>query len=196
MIPPDQEDTRRAAGVDLSRYSSGFTLRHKAVRGLWNLVWLCLFRPSPWFFWGWRNLLLRLFGARIHSTARVYPSCRIWGPWNLTLGPHARLGPHANCYSVDRVTLGAHATVSQHAVLCAASHDISDPGMRLTTGPITIGPGAWVAQGAFIHPGRTIGEGAVVGAMACLTRDVGPWEVVGGNPAVFLKKRELRVPPK
>jgi acetyltransferase-like isoleucine patch superfamily enzyme len=64
--------------------------------------------------------------------------------------------------------------------------------MRLMTAPIVLGDGAWVAQGAFIHPGRHIGEGAVVAARACVIRDVAPWEVVGGNPAVFLKMREIK----
>ncbi len=180
--------------VDVSSYSSRFTWRHKAGRGLWGLVWMICFLPSPTFLHGWRRWLLRRFGAHIGKGTVVHPTTRIWAPWNLTMGDHSCLGPHVDCYSVDRVTIGAHATVSQHATLCTASHDITDPGMRLITAPITIGPGAWVAAGAFVQPGRTIKEGGVVAAMACLTRDVGPWEVYGGNPAVFLKRRELKEP--
>lgn len=178
--------------IDVSRYTSRFTFKHKAARALWRVAWATLFRLSPTFLLGWRRLLLRCFGARLGRNAVVHPSTRIWAPWNLEMGDFACLGPQADCYCVGRITLGAHATVSQHAVLCAASHDIADPGMGLTTAPITVGAGAWIAQGAFIHAGRTIGEGAVVAAMACVVRDVGPWEVVGGNPAVFLKRRELR----
>jgi len=190
-IPPPQPETPH---VDVSSYSSPFEPGHYAARALWKLTWLVLFRLSPSFLFGWRRLLLRCFGARIGAHAVIYPTTRVWAPWNLEMGEFACLGPHVDCYSVDRVSIGAHATVSQHAVLCAASHDITDPGMRLTTAPITIGPGAWIAQGAFIHPGRSVGEGAVVAAMACVVHDVGPWEVVAGNPAVFLKRRELREP--
>jgi putative colanic acid biosynthesis acetyltransferase WcaF len=178
--------------VDVSGYSSHFGLGHKAARASWRLVWMLLFRPSPVFMFGWRRMLLRAFGARMGTRAVVYPSTRIWAPWHLEMGAFACLGPHSDCYCVDRVTLGAHATVSQSAVLCTASHDITDPGMRLMTAPIVLGDGAWVAQGAFIHPGRHIGEGAVVAARACVIRDVAPWEVVGGNPAVFLKMREIK----
>ena len=62
---------------------------------------------------------------------------------------------------------------------------------KLTTNPIRIRKYAWVAAEAFIGPGVTIGEGAVVGARAAVFRDVEPWNVVGGNPAKFLKKRVI-----
>ena len=180
--------------VDVSEYSSHFTWRHKISRKLWGFIWITCFRISPPFLHGWRRFLLRCFGAHVEKSAMVYPTTRVWAPWNLSMGNFTCLGPHVNCYCVDKVTIGAHATVSQYATLCTASHDITDPRMRLITAPIAIGPGAWVAAGAFIQPGRTIGEGGVVAAMACLTRDVGPWEVYGGNPAVFLKRRELKEP--
>ena len=55
----------------------------------------------------------------------------------------------------------------------------------------TIGDGVWIGARAIILPGVTIGEGAVVAAGAVVTKDVDPWAVVGGNPAKFIKKREL-----
>jgi len=64
--------------------------------------------------------------------------------------------------------------------------------MPLVTAPIVINDGAWVCADAFIGPGVTIGEGAVVGARAVVMKDVDPWTVVAGNPAQFIKKRELR----
>ena len=44
---------------------------------------------------------------------------------------------------------------------------------------------------SIVHFGVTIGEGAVV-AGAVVTKDVEPWTVVGGNPAKFIKKREMK----
>ena len=63
--------------------------------------------------------------------------------------------------------------------------------MPLVIRPITIGKSAWVCAEAFIGPGVTVGEGAVVGARSCVVSDVAPWNVVGGNPAKFLKVRTL-----
>jgi len=50
----------------------------------------------------------------------------------------------------------------------------------------------WIGAGAFVGPGVTIGEGAVVGARSVVTKDVEPWTVVAGNPAKFIKKREIK----
>ena len=63
--------------------------------------------------------------------------------------------------------------------------------MQLIKTPIKIDNDAWICADAFIGPGLSIGEGAVVAAAAVITRDVDPWTVVGGNPAKLIKKREL-----
>jgi len=64
--------------------------------------------------------------------------------------------------------------------------------MELTTAPISIGDGGWVAAGAFVGPGIILGEGAVVGAYAVVTKNVPPWTIVVGNPARPTKKRVMR----
>ncbi|MHC4249436.1 MAG: LbetaH domain-containing protein [Planctomycetota bacterium] len=177
--------------VDLSGYRNPHGLLNRAARVIWRVVWLLLFRPSPAFLHSWRRLLLRLFGATIGKGAHPYPSARIWAPWNLTMGVHSCLGRWTDCYSVDKINIGAHAVVSQYAFLCTAGHDHRDRGMRLVTSPIRIGEGAWIAAGAFVGPGVSVGEGAVVGARAVATRSVDPWTIVAGNPARLLGRREL-----
>jgi len=49
--------------------------------------------------------------------------------------------------------------------------------------PVTICDKSWIGVGATILKGVTIGEGAVVGAKAVVTKDVEPWTLVAGNPA-------------
>ncbi|RIK78045.1 MAG: putative colanic acid biosynthesis acetyltransferase [Planctomycetota bacterium] len=178
--------------IDLSKYANNFSLAHKCRRAVWRLVWLLFFRPSPKFLFGWRRLLLRLFGAIVSKTSYVHSSCSIWDPAQLVLGANTALGPFADCYSVDKIVLENNSTVSQYSYLCTASHDVTDPTMRLITGPIYIKAGAWVCARAYIGPGVTVGEGAVVGACAVAVKNVDPWSIVAGNPARFIRKRVLR----
>lgn len=157
---------------------------------MWEIVWALFFRPfCGRFFMPWRGLLLRLFGATLERGAHVYASARIREPWNLEMGEHSCLAEDVICYNVDKVRIGAYATVSQRCFLCTASHDIDHPQHPLITAPISIGTRAWVAAEACIGMGVTISTGAVVGARAAVFRDVGEWQVVGGNPAVFLRTR-------
>lgn len=65
--------------------------------------------------------------------------------------------------------------------------------MPLTTAPITIAQGAWVAADVFIGPGVTVGDGAVVGARSSVFKNVAPWTVVAGNPVRVIKQRILEV---
>jgi putative colanic acid biosynthesis acetyltransferase WcaF len=168
------------------------SLSSKVGRGLWGIVWILLYRPSPRPFHGWRRMLLRSFGAKIGRGAMPYPSAVVWAPWNLTMGQYSTLGDGADCYSVARVEIGDHASVSQRAYLCAASRDVDDPDHPLMTAPIVIERHGWVAAEAYIGPGVTIFEGGVVAARAVAVRDVPAWTVVGGNPARPIRERRRR----
>ena len=117
------------------------------------------------------------------------PSVKIWGPWNLVLGDHATVSHGVDLYCVDKISIGAHATVSQRAFLCTATHAIDHPNMPLVTKPIYISDGAWVAAEAFVHPGVTVGVDAVVGARAVVVKDVAARDVVTGNPARVVRAR-------
>ena len=110
------------------------------------------------------------------------------------MGDCAIVGWNVDCYNVARLEIGAQSVVSQDSVLCTATHDDESPEFRLLTKPIRIERQAWVAAGAFIGPGVTVGEGAVVGARAVAFRDVPPWTVVAGNPAVKIRQRTIRSP--
>ena len=179
--------------IDLSQYHNALSRKNQVVRMLWTIVWGVFARPLPRSVGsGWKRFLLRLFGARIDATAIVYSSAKVYYPANLTMGAYACLASDVDCYNVAPITIGANSTVSQGAYLCTASHDITDPLNPLVTKPIVIEDQAWVAAGAFVGMGVTIGQGAVVGARAAVFKDVEPWTVVGGNPAKFIKRREIR----
>ena len=65
--------------------------------------------------------------------------------------------------------------------------------LPLLTKPIIIGNHVWVASEAFVGMGVTVGEGAVVGARACVFKNVDPWTIVGGNPSAVIKRRVLNL---
>jgi len=161
-----------------------FSFGHRLRRQIWNVVWLLFFRPCPRPFHAWRNLLLRMFGARIGEHVHIYPSVRVWAPWNLAIGNCVGIGDGANVYCMDRITIGDYATVSQGVHLCAGSHDFNASNFQLITAPITVGERVWLCADAFVGPGVSIAEGSVVGARGVVTKSLAePWCVWAGVPA-------------
>src|SRR5205085_8267234 len=177
----DLEQNRRAR-----KYSSG-----EIIRRVLSMFAQPLFRFSPRPCFGWRLLLLRCFRAKIGRSVHVYPSATIYFPWNLEAGDESAISDHVFVYNLGRVTLGPRVTISHRAHLCAGTHDHTKPDFPLLRPPIVIGSDAWICAGAFVGPGVTIGEGAIVGARAVAIKDVNPRTIVIGNPALESKKREL-----
>jgi putative colanic acid biosynthesis acetyltransferase WcaF len=170
---------------------SPHSLQNKLFRCIWGFVWLFLFRLSPKIFHGWRCFLLRLFGAKIGKGVCVYPSVKIWLPKNLKMADNSCLAAHVDCYNVEKITIGENSTVTQYSYLCTTTHDITHIEMPLITGPIIVEEQVWVGADVYIGLGVRIGQGAVVGARSSVYKNVAPWTVVGGNPAVFLKERKI-----
>ena len=106
---------------------------------------------------------------------------------------YATLATGVTVYNTGKVKIGKHTTVSQRAYLCPGSHDIYNPKFPMICADLIIEDQVWIATEAFVGGmGTTIGQGAVVGARACVFSDVEPWTIVGGNPAKFIKNRIIK----
>jgi len=170
---------------------ASFSLANRLTRVAWGLSWLVLARFTPPPLHRWRAFVLRCFGAKIGRGARIHASVIIWLPANLKVGEQALIGPGVQVYNQGRVTIGARAVISQRAHVCASSHDVRDPHFQLVLRPVVIGEQCWVAAEAFVGPGVTMGDRAVLGARGALFRDAVTDGVYSGNPAVLLKERHV-----
>jgi putative colanic acid biosynthesis acetyltransferase WcaF len=169
-----------------------FSLGFRLKRFAWILCWLLLAAWTPKSLFGWRRMLLRLFGAKMTSTSRVYGSARIWWPGNLTMEAETAVGPRVKVYSMGPIRIGARTVVSQDAHLCAGTHDYEDPAFQLKAPPIDIGEDCWIAAEAFVAPGAVLGDGVVLAARAVAFGKLEVWTVYRGNPAVAYRPRNRR----
>jgi putative colanic acid biosynthesis acetyltransferase WcaF len=186
----DSTDAAVVGSIAQQRNTSPWTRNQKLGRALWMIAWTVLFRPSFHNWYAWRGMLLRLFGAKIGIDVRIRPTVSIEIPWNLVIGDYAAVGDHAILYSLGKIALGRMASVSQYAHLCAGTHDYTMPAFPLVCLPITIGDEAWIATDAFVGPGVTVGNRAIVAARATVVKDVPAGHIVAGNPAKFVKLRD------
>lgn len=136
-------------------------------------------------------MVLRLFGAKVGRFVNIYPTTRLYMPWNVELGDWTALGEDVLLYSLGPIRLGRNVTVSYRGHVCAGTHDLNDPALPLLKPPVVIDDGVWIGTDAFVGPAVTIGRFAVVGARAVVVRDVAAFDIVAGNPARPIGRRAL-----
>ena len=171
---------------------SPWTLRERIIMLCWEYVWLvfCSWTPKPAN--NWRLFCLKLFGARLYGKPFVHQRARIQVPWNLTMNDKSCIGDRANIYSLGEVVIGENAVVAQEAYICTGTHAFDSKAMNLITDSIRIGRNVFIGARAFVMPGVSIGEYSIIAAMSVVTKDVNAWNIVGGNPAKFIKKRIIK----
>jgi putative colanic acid biosynthesis acetyltransferase WcaF len=166
-----------------------FSTSERLRRLWWNVCWLLFYRTSPRPLHAWRSALLRTFGATMGPNCHFYPASKIWAPWNLVCEDQVTAADGAEIYNAAPIHFGSHAIVSQGAYVCGATHDFNDPAFPLLAYTMTIGAYSWICARASVGPGVNVGEGAVLGLASVATRDLEPWTVYGGSPAVKVKDR-------
>jgi putative colanic acid biosynthesis acetyltransferase WcaF len=176
------------AQFDNSWYHPG---RGPVLRGLWFFLGLPLLRCSLIPFSCVRRSLLRLFGAALGRGVVLKPGLRVKYPWLLSVGDNSWLGEDCWIDNLALVTIGNNVCVSQGAYLCTGNHDWSDPAFPLTVKPITLADGSWVGARTVVCPGVTLNECAVAAAGSVVTKDIPPYEIHAGNPARFVRRREI-----
>lgn len=173
-----------------------FALSNRIARVMWQVCWSLLARWTPPPFHPWRALVLKAFGARLGRKCRVHGSARVWLPANLSLGDNVLIGPGVHLYNQGRIAIGSDSVISQRAHLCASSHDADDAHFQLVLRPVILGAGCWVAAEAFVGPGVTMGDGAVLAARGALFEDAAPESIYRGNPATKVRMRGRRAGAK
>lgn len=177
--------------INANRSAKKYSLKELILRILWGLVFpLYRFSPRPMF--AWRASILRIFGAKVGQHTNIYNTAIIYMPWNLVIGDHSSIGEWALIYNIGSISIGSSTTISQRSHLCAGTHDFNDPALPLLKPPIVVGNQAWICADSFVGPNITVGEGAIVGARAVVTKNVGSWSIVAGNPAKYIKMRNLK----
>ena len=187
------DDPSRTVLVDHARNQAArkYARGEQVRRVLWGLGrWLIVLSPRPFF--GWRRMVLRLFGARIGAHVNVYPTAHLYMPWNVEIGDWSALGEDVLVYGPGKVRIGKSVTLSYRSHICAGTHDLNDPTLPLLKPPVTIEEAVFVGTEAFIGPGVTVGRGAIVSARAVVGKNVKPLDIVAGNPARTIGQRQLR----
>ena len=133
-----------------------------------------------------RKLEEELFESKLPKTSNIL------APMQIDYGHQVKI--HDNVFINHSVCMSAAAgieieelvQIAPQVTMLTVNHDLKNK-IIVKCSPIHIKKGAWIGARAIINPGVTIGENAVVGSGAVVTKDVPDNTVVVGNPARVIK---------
>lgn len=118
---------------------------------------------------------------------------------HITIGSNCNFGDYNHITATNNITIGDGVLTGRWVTITDNSHGQTDyqslqcpPITRniYSKGPVKIGNNVWIGDKATILPGVTIGDGAIIGANSLVTKDIPPYCVAGGNPAIILKENK------
>jgi putative colanic acid biosynthesis acetyltransferase WcaF len=87
------------------------------------------------------------------------------------------------------VTIGSNVCISQGAVLLTGSHNYKKTTFDLLTGHVVLEDGVWIGAGAIVNMGVTAASHAVLSSGSVATKNLDPYTIYQGNPAVKVRQR-------
>ena len=178
--------------VDLSKYSVGNYRagpRWKVV--LWYLVNYYFFYIRFPFPSRIKVALLRLFGAKVGTGVMIKPMVRIKNPWRLHIGNYCWIGEGVWIDNIENVGIGNNVCLSQNAILSTGNHDYSKSNFPPRYGKIILEDGVWICGSAIVCAGVVCKSHSVLTVNSVATRDLEAMKIYSGNPAVFIKERQI-----
>ena len=183
-----------SAQIDLSCYDNSWFRPGRSffVRALWMFAGQPVFALSFLPFSSLRVFLLRMFGADVGHRVVIHSGVQVKYPWHLVIGNDCWIGEQAWIDNLTTVRVGDNVCISQGAYLCTGNHDWKDPAFGLIVRPISLESGSWVGAKCVLLPGARLEAGSIVAAGSVTSGIIPPFEIHSGNPATFLRHRELR----
>ncbi|MDR1896744.1 MAG: WcaF family extracellular polysaccharide biosynthesis acetyltransferase [Prevotellaceae bacterium] len=158
---------------------------------LWYFVNVCFVRASWNPFMGIKIGLLRLFGAKTGKGLYIKNNVIVKFPWKLTIGDNVWLGENCWIDNLDYVTIGNNVCISQGALLLTGNHDYTKSSMPYRNAPIVIEDGVWIGAKTVVCSGVICHNHSILTVGSVATKDLEPYMIYQGNPAVAIRKRVI-----
>ena len=168
-------------------HPGGSTLK----RIVWHYVNAVIFKSTLFPVYGLKVAILRLFGAKIGNQVEFKPGVNIKYPWHLNIGNEVWIGENVWIDCLVAVTIGNNVCLSQGAIILTGSHNYKKTSFDLITGSVVLENGAWIGAAAIVNQGITIGSHAVLTTGSIATKNLEPYSIYKGNPAVKIRDRVI-----
>lgn len=141
-----------------------------------------------------RKFFYKLAGIKMGKKSTIHMWANFFNPKNIQIGEGTIIGDRCFLDGRDKLKIGSHTDIASQVLIYNSEHDINSEDFHAITAPVEIGNFVFIGPRAIILPGVKIGDGAVIAAGAVVTKDVPPFTIVGGVPAVKIGERKLKNP--
>lgn len=141
-----------------------------------------------------RTLVYKLAGMKIGKGSHIHVGARFFRLKNILVGEDSLVGERAFLDGRDRLVIGNHVDIASEVMIYNSEHDLEAEDFGAVTGVVEIEDYVFIGPRAIILLGIKIGKGAVVAAGAVVTKDVEPFNIVGGVPAKVIGERKNKNP--
>ncbi|HXB93482.1 MAG TPA: WcaF family extracellular polysaccharide biosynthesis acetyltransferase [Puia sp.] len=178
--------------VDLSVYRTTIVIGASRFRQVcWYFVNILFFKNPFVVFSSLKIGLLRMFGARLGKGIVIKPAVNIKFPWKLHMGDHCWIGEDVWIDNLSDVFIGSHVALSQGAMLLSGSHSYRKTTFDFIAAPITLEDGVWICAKAIVPGGTTCRSHSILTAGSVSGKELEPYTIYKGNPAVAVKTRTI-----
>lgn len=139
-----------------------------------------------------RRFFYRLAGVKIGKGSTIHMGARFYNPRNIEIGKDSIIGEGVTLDGRDKLIIGDHVDIASEVMIYNSEHDVQSNDFRAVKKPVVIADYVFIGPRAIILPGIRINKGAVVGAGAVVTKDVGEYLIVGGVPAKQIGERGVK----
>jgi len=179
--------------VDNSSYKTTIDIGASTWKQVsWYFVNILFFKNPFNMFSGLKVQLLKLFGAELGSGVVIKPSVNIKFPWKLKIGHHSWVGEEVWIDNLSEVTIGSNVTLSQGCLLLTGTHDHSKTSFDFLSHPIVLEDGVWIGARAVVYGGVTCRTHCILGIGSVAEKELDPYTIYKGNPAVPVLKRVIQ----
>lgn len=136
-----------------------------------------------------RALFSELIGKKVDDSFLLIPPFFTTGGLDISVGRNVFVNQNCTFYDLGGLDIADDVMIGPNVSIITSGHPIEPSRRRdfVVAKPIAIGRNVWIAAGATIIGGVTVGENSVVAAGSVVTRDVPPNTLVGGNPAKVIR---------
>lgn len=146
-----------------------------------------IYNVTPFF--NLKRIVLWMTGVKIGKNSYIHSPVRFLGFGRLTIGSNTVINPRCIIDNRGKIIIGNNVSIAHETKIYTTGHDVDDPMFTTITKEVIIKDFVCIFSNVIILPGIILDIGSVAYPGSVVTKAVGEYEIVGGNPAKIIRQR-------